>query len=216
MNKLVALSILLLSTQLVFAQLNKPVAAKLDSIYSDDQKYRMQFDSMMNKFGLQSKELHSLIVLMNQQDSINVVKVTTLLDKYGWLGADSIGTKGNYTLFLVIQHGNQAIQEKYLPMLQAAVKKGNAKGSELALLEDRVLLGQGKMQLYGSQISMDNQTQQYYVSPLADPENVDKRRAAVGLEPLAAYVKDWQIKWDVAQYKKDLPKYIELEKLIIK
>jgi hypothetical protein len=83
-------------------------------------------------------------------------------------------------------------------------------------MEDRVLLGKGKKQKYGSQISMDTETQSYYVSPLEDPDNVDKRRASVGLEPMAEYLKSWQIIWNIEQYKKDLPKYIELEKLIIK
>jgi hypothetical protein len=41
--------------------------------------------------------------------------------------------------------------------------------------------------------------------PLADPDNVDKRRAEVGLTPLAEYVKHWGIKWDVDDYKKQLP-----------
>ena len=216
MKKIFFLISFIFITQISFAQLNKPLVAKLDSVYRDDQKYREQIDSVINKFGLQSKEMHSLIVLMNELDSINLVKVKTILDKYGWLGADSIGKKGNYTLFLVIQHGDQTTQEKYLPMLKEAVKNGRAKGSNLALLEDRVLLGQGKMQIYGSQIGMDNETQLYYVSPLEDPDNVDKRRASVGLEPLADYVKGWQIIWNIEQYKKDLPKYIAFEKLIIK
>jgi hypothetical protein len=34
---------------------------------------------------------------------------------------------------------------------------------------------------------------------------MDERRAEVGLQPLADYVKFWNITWDVEQYKKDLP-----------
>jgi hypothetical protein len=41
---------------------------------------------------------------------------------------------------------------------------------------------------------------------LEDPDNVDKKRASVGLEPLAEYASNWGIVWDVEQYKKDLPK----------
>jgi hypothetical protein len=44
------------------------------------------------------------------------------------------------------------------------------------------------------------------VRPLEDPDNVDKRRAEVGLEPMVDYVSRWEIKWDVEQYKKDLMK----------
>lgn len=59
---------------------------------------------------------------------------------------------------------------------------------------------------------MDMKTQLYYVRPLEDPDNVDTRRLEVGLEPLALYVKTWQIKWDVEQYKKDLPKFEKMER----
>lgn len=127
-----------------------------------------------------------------------------ILDKYGWLGANEVGNQGNTTLFLVIQHSDKVTQEKYLPMMREAVKNGKAKGSSLALLENRVALRQGRRQIYGSQIGRNSETKAYYVYPLEDPDNVDKRRSEVGLEPLAEYVNQWQIKWDVEQYKKEL------------
>ena len=192
--------------------LNKPLVATLDSIYTEDQKYRQQIDGIEKKYGWDSKEMQDHWKIINEKDSINLIKVKAILDKYGWLGADIVGGQGNSTLFLVIQHSDQATQEKYLPMMRDAVKNGKAQGSSLALLEDRVALGQGKRQIYGSQIGRDNETQTYYVSPLEDPDNVDKRRAAVGLGPLADYVSRWQIKWDAEQYKKDLPKLEEKRK----
>lgn len=187
------------------ANLNRPLAARLDSIYAEDQKYRLKLDSVEKKYGWNSKEVDALWKIIDEKDAINLTKVKSILDTYGWLGADVVGGRGNTTLFLVIQHADQKTQEKYLPMMREAVKKGNAQGSSLALLEDRVALGQGKRQLYGSQIGQDPQTHKYYVSPLEDPDNVDKRRAAVGLGPLAEYVSRWQITWDVQQYKKELP-----------
>jgi hypothetical protein len=187
------------------ANLDKPLVAMLDSIYSDDQKYRLQIESIEKKYGLDSKEMKDHWKTIHEKDSMNLIKVTAILAKYGWLGSDVVGSQGNSTLFLVIQHADIATQEKYLPMMREAVKNGKAQGSSLALLEDRVALRQGKKQIYGSQIGRDPVTKNYYVSPLEDPENVDKRRASVGLQPLADYVSRWQIKWDVEQYKKDLP-----------
>jgi uncharacterized protein (UPF0335 family) len=191
------------------ANLNKPLVARLDSIQVEDQKYRQQIDGIDKKYGWDSKEMKDLLKIIGYKDSINLIKVKAILDTYGWLGADVVGQQGNSTLFLVIQHADQKTQEKYLPMMRAAVKNGKAQGSSLALLEDRVALGQGKRQIYGSQIGRDPDTQLYYVSPLEDPDNVDKRRAEVGLGTLAEYVNRWQIKWDVEQYKKDLPKLEE-------
>ena len=192
--------------------LNKPLVAILDSIYIEDQTYRKQIDGIEKKYGWESKEMKDHWKIINEKDSINLIKVKSILDKYGWLGADVVGGQGNSTLFLVIQHSDQSTQEKYLPMMREAVKNSKAQGSSLALLEDRVALGQGKRQIYGSQIGRDPETKIYYVSPLEDPDNVDKRRAEVGLGPLSDYVSRWQIKWDVEQYKMDLPKLEEKTK----
>ena len=186
------------------ANVNKPLTATLDSIHFEDQKYRQEIAGIEKKQGWESQEMQAHWKIIREKDSINLIKVKAILDRYGWLGADVIGQQGNRTLFLVIQHADQATQEKYLPMMREAVKNGRAQAGSLALLEDRVALGQGKRQIYGSQIGRDPQTQTYFVSPLEDPDNVDKRRAEVGLEPLADYVSRWQIKWDAEQYKKDL------------
>ena len=106
---------------------------------------------------------------------------------------------------MVLQHSDLKTQEKYLPLMRKAVTNGKAKPKHLALLEDRVALRQGKKQIYGSQISMNSQTNEAFIMPLEDPDNVDTRRGLVGLPPLADYVSVWGIKWDIEQYKKDLP-----------
>ncbi len=182
--------------------LNKPLAHKLDSILKEDQEGRMKIDGIQQKYGWDSKEMKALWKEINFKDSLNLIEITNILDEHGWLGADVVGQEGSSALFLVIQHSGLKVQEKYLPMMREAVKNGKAHGSSLALLEDRVALRQGKKQIYGSQISMNLVTKAYYVDLLEDPDNVDKRRAEVGLQPLAEYVKHWNIKWDVEEHKK--------------
>jgi hypothetical protein len=172
---------------------NRPLADQLDSIHSEDQKYRNMVGDIEKQYGYNSKEMQNLWKTINEKDSINLIKVTSILDKFGWLGPNIVGSAGNITLFLVIQHSNQKIQEKYLPMMREAVKNGSAQASALALLEDRVALGQGKKQIYGSQIHRDEQTGKYFVAPIEDEANVNIRRAAVGLEPLEHYAKQWNI-----------------------
>lgn len=187
------------------ANLDKSLVAILDTVYIEDQKYRQQIDQIEEKYGWQSKEMQDHWKIINEKDSINLIKVCKILDERGWLGPDVVGRQGSSAIFLVIQHSELAVQEKYLPLMRDAVKNKNAQGSSLALLEDRVALRQGKRQIYGSQIGRDESTGKHYVLPLDDPDNVDKRRAEVGLPPLADYVSNWQIKWDPAQYKLDLP-----------
>lgn len=189
--------------------LDKTLVATLDSIFNDDQNGRQQLKEVEAIYGVDSKELKAHWKMISEKDSINLIKVKTILDTRGWLGEDIVGEQGNTTLFLVIQHSDIKTQEHYLPMMRQAVKDGKAKGSSLALLEDRVALRQGRKQIYGSQINRDIKTQSFYVSPLEDPDNVDKRRAEVGLQPLAEYLLNWNLKWDVEQYKKDLPGIME-------
>ena len=191
------------------AKWDRALIATLDSIYAGDQNYRSQINEIGKKFGSESKEMKDHWKKISENDSLNLIKVKSILEKYGWLGTDVIGDRGTTTLFLVIQHSDQVTQEKYLPIMREAVQRGNARRSSLALLEDRVALKQGKRQIYGSQIGGDGVTQSYYVLPLEDPDNVDKRRAEVGLGLLSDYLRTWQIRWDIEQYKKDLT---ELEK----
>ncbi|MCC6726331.1 MAG: hypothetical protein IT258_17620 [Saprospiraceae bacterium] len=194
------------------ANFDKPLMAILDSIYYEDQHYRKQIDSISQQHGWESEAMKAHWAIIGEKDSINLIKVKKILDERGWLGRDIVGLQGNSTLFLVIQHSDQATQEKYLPMMREAAQKGNASPSSLALLEDRVALGQGKRQIYGSQIGRDQTTNEHYVRPLDDPDHVDERRASVGLGPLKDYVSRWKIVWDVEAYKKLLPELEEKQK----
>jgi hypothetical protein len=173
--------------------LNKPLARQLDSIYVEDQKYRLMMDNIEKQHGFKSKEMQDLWKVIMKKDSSNLVVITAVLDKYGWLGPDFVGDQGASTLFLVIQHSDTKTQVKYLPMMREAVKNGNARSENLALLEDRVALAQGKKQIYGSQIQQDPNTGKYFVAPIEDEPNVNKRRASVGLGPLEDYVRRWDI-----------------------
>lgn len=192
----------------VEASYNKDAKNQLEEVYKTDQGIRNEFIAAQKTYGYKSAKVDSLTKLMIYHDSLNTHTVIKILDKYGWLGEDEVGSKANLTLFLVIQHAKLKVQQKYLPMLRNAVKDGKAQASSLALLEDRVALREGNKQIYGSQLSsVPNKPEQYYLSPLIDPDHVDERRASVGLGPIAEYVKNWSITWNVEEYKKHLPEY---------
>lgn len=180
--------------------LDQNLVTQLNRIYDEDQKYRKQIDNIKEKFGHDSDEMNAHWELINKKDAENLLEVEKILDNRGWLGENIVGGKGNITLFLVIQHANMKTQLKYLPMMREAVKKGNANASNLALLEDRVALREGKRQIYGSQIHIDSKTGEHYVAPLIHPKSVDKRRAEVGLGKLADYLSHWNLVWNVEKH----------------
>lgn len=195
------------------ANYDKPLQKELLAIYTEDQEIRHEFMRLYKANGLKvNKQIDSIGKVMQHKDSINLVKVMKILDEKGWVGADLVGSQANQTLFYVIQHSDLKYQQKYLPMMREAVKKGNAKSANLAYVEDRVALREGGKQLYGSQIWTHPVTKKYFIAPLEDPDNVDKRRAEVGLGTLSDYAEKSNIVWNVEEYKKELPELIELTK----
>lgn len=191
------------------ANYDKELQSSLLTIFNDDQVIRHQYIAAQKEFGNDSKQVDSLIKIMIYNDSVNLIKVTEILDKYGWVGADKVGGQASHALFLVIQHSDLETQQKYLPIMRKAVENKKISANSLALLEDRVAIGEGKRQIYGSQIGYDEITKKYYVLPLYDPDNIDTRRQSVGLGSFTEYLKKWDIIWNVEEYKKDLQKIEE-------
>ncbi|MDX1628239.1 MAG: DUF6624 domain-containing protein [Fulvivirga sp.] len=187
----------------------KAIGSLLDSIYIEDQKYRDEIEEISERYGWESEEMQKHWAKITKTDSNNLVVVKQILDTHGWLSSEQIGSTANSTLFLVIQHSNQETQEKYLPMMRQAVKDNKANSQSLALLEDRIALGKGELQVYGSQIGKDSDTGEMFVLPLIEPELVNERRASVGLGPIEEYISHWNIEWDIEEYKKKLPERIE-------
>jgi hypothetical protein len=184
-----------------------PLQKELLAIYEDDQGIRMELMAVIQKEGMKSRAADSLGRIMAARDSVNLGKVKAILDEKGWVGPNKVGGQASMTLFLVIQHADIATQQKYLPMMREAVARGDADRSNLALLEDRVMLREGGKQRYGSQIGTDDSTRINYILPLENPDSVDVWRAEMGLGPLADYVKQWGIVWAPSEYKKaNIPK----------
>lgn len=171
----------------------------LDSIYSEDQHYRVQADSLQRLYKWNDPVLADCWKKIAAIDSSNVIAITQIIDKYGWPGKTRVGENGNIAVFLVIQHADLATQQKYLPTLLAAVEKGDATKDQLALLTDRVLTGEGKKQRYGTQIGMDTLTRKFFLLPTEEPETLDKRRREMNLGPIAEYLARWNIKWELTQ-----------------
>lgn len=203
MPKFIFIISLILAVIEVSAQskFNKELAARLDTIYHEDQSGRLKLDSLQKQFGWKSEQVQSLLPTMMIQDSINLVKVKNIIDTYGWLGPDEVGKQGAKTIFLVIQHADSLTQVTYFPLMQEAVKKGKAQPQDLALLEDRILTDQGKEQIYGSQVRT-NEAGKFEFFPIKDEANVNKRRAAVGLQPLEEYAKHFGIIYVLPKSKK--------------
>ncbi|HVI47533.1 MAG TPA: DUF6624 domain-containing protein [Chitinophaga sp.] len=175
---------------------NQELLYTLDSVYILDQRDRRMLEQQN---GAASPGVITLKKNIVVNDSLNLITVKAILDKHGWPPRSEIGDDGARTIFLVIQHADYLTQKQYLGRVKEAVDRKDIPSQFACLLTDRILMQEGKPQIYGSQVVRDSNTGKYIVYRLADPENVDKRRAAAGMIPIADYVRAWGITWKSAE-----------------
>ncbi len=169
---------------------NAKLAALLQKIGEKDQLYRDKYIAAEKKYGPNAKETLAIADSMVKSDKENITLVSKIIDEHGWLSSEFVGIEGSQNLFLVIQHADLKTQEKYLPLLQEAVQNGNANSIDLAYLEDRIAVRNGRKQRYGTQASWNAALQTYVIDPIEDEANVNKRRAALGMSTIEAYLKE--------------------------
>jgi len=113
--------------------------------------------------------------------------LTHIIDNYGWLGKSRVGDKANQAIWLIVQHAELNLQERYLPLLVESVQQGESEGWHLAYLQDRILMYKEQDQLYGTQSLWDDSLQKFKIYPIADIENVNQRRLELGLDSIEVY-----------------------------
>ena len=131
----------------------------------------------------------AILARMQAIDTANTERVRAIVRQYGWPGPELVGRDGAEAAFLLVQHADLAFQKEMLPLVARAYKSGGLSGQSYALLLDRVLVGEGKPQVYGTQAKRfeEWEGQEPVLEPIEDEANVDKRRAEVGLPPLSEY-----------------------------
>lgn len=115
-------------------------------------------------------------------DQANTARMKEIVAEIGWPTISKVGEDGSEAAWLLVQHADHdtAFQQNCLELMKAAV--GDIDKGDIAYLEDRILVGSGKPQLYGTQF--DGEKNNLVPRPIQDPKNVDKRRAEMGLGTL--------------------------------
>lgn len=161
--------------------MDEELRAELLARRNEDQRVRMASSPLVGQY----REIPPEIAEMMRVDEDNTAWLTELAARRGWPGRTLAGEDGAHAAWLLAQHADPGSQPAFLDLLRAAVAAGEASATDLAYLDDRVRMRAGQPQLYGTQFIHDQQG----LRPRAieDPENLDQRRASVGLGPFADY-----------------------------
>ena len=185
------------------------LVAVMDTIWYAEQRPIRLRDSLIAIHGTDSDLVKEQQQLYEWNHAINEKKVKEILDTYGWPSREMIGERGNWTICNVIQHSENEVRVQYLPMMRQAVKDKKLEARFLVRAEDRIATERGDLQIYGGQMKYYPETKSFNVWPVYDPVNIDKRRAEIGLEPIAEFLKNrFDFDWDLEEQIKRTEEFI--------
>ena len=173
----------------VVGQTNVELRDELLVLRESDQPGRMLIQDAIREHGHDSPEVQALWKEQLQKDAENLARLREMVSEHGWPGQSMVGRDGATAAFLILQHADHETQVEYLPLVKAAVEAGEIQRRHFALLQDRVLVGEDKPQIYGTQLYWDDTTGKCELFPIDDKAEVDSRRRDLGMVPLAEYVK---------------------------
>jgi hypothetical protein len=119
----------------------------------------------------------------------NAARLREIIEAHGWPGRRLAGEDGAQAAWLIAQHaiGEPGFQRQCLERLRGAADAGDVPAWQFAYLEDRIRMFEGRPQRYATQFDIDDDGRPVPYE-IEEPEGVDERRRAVGLEPLAEHL----------------------------
>lgn len=159
--------------------INKELAVELYHIYLKDQHAR----------GLGLKKIDEQLKNIDQE---NLRRVEEIILMYGWPIYSLVGETAAKGAFLVIQHSNAQVQQKYFMLVFDAAKNNEASKEWVALLLDRISVHKQGFQYFGTQVyqvrdSTTGRLGKYKYFPIQDETKVDSLRKSFDMIPLNEY-----------------------------
>ncbi|MFE7524233.1 DUF6624 domain-containing protein [Kitasatospora sp. NPDC057542] len=115
-------------------------------------------------------------------------RLAEIMAAHGWPTERTVGPEAARAAWLVAQHADRQldVQRRAVALMGEAVARGEASARDLAFLQDRLAVNEGREQRYGTQIGAvaDGRPVPW---PCEEPERLDERRAEVGIEPFDEY-----------------------------
>ena len=159
--------------------MDKKLAKKIDGMAKLDQKMRREVET-----GGQWN--YSI-------DKKNTGALKKIIRKHNWPTIELVGRKASNNAWLLVQHADydKSFQKKVLSILNKIIKKNPSSidKANIAYLTDRVLVAEGKKQLFGTQFYI-NRKNKLIPRSIRNERNVNERRVKYNLDPIEQYLAD--------------------------
>ena len=119
-------------------------------------------------------------------DAELTLELKQIVDQKGWPTIALVGMEASNGAMLILTHtADHAWQAKLLPQLEQLADARRIDASQLALVIDKELISEGKLQRYGTQFKFVNGEMAMY--GVEDPGGLDQLRARALLPPMKVY-----------------------------
>jgi Family of unknown function (DUF6624) len=158
---------------------NDPLRNQLLKMAEEDMRVREELAADGSLF----KGYHPRMESVHRE---NAARLRAILREYGWPGVKLVDKEGEEAAWLIVQHsiGEPDFMRSSLELLKTAAKNQQAPLWQIAHLEDRIRMFEGRLQLYGTSLDWDEQGQMSPYPAIENPGQVNERRASMGLPPL--------------------------------
>jgi hypothetical protein len=120
-------------------------------------------------------------------DVENTKRMKEIVKQIGWPTISKVGKEVSSDAWLLVQHSDHDVEfQAHCLELMREAPDGDVDKHDIAYLEDRIRVNQGQGQIYGTQFKQENQ--KHVPLSIEDEENVDKRRADMGMGPLSEQI----------------------------
>lgn len=179
----------LFNTGVCFAQTpDIELVEQINSRYKIDQAVQTNIVSSFQN-GASKEKIDELVKIQTETFKNHIPLLKRMIKNYGFPSFKLVGREASNQFFTMVQHADSDIefQKSFLKKAKKFVRKKQFDARNFAYLTDRVNLNSGKPQIYGTQATYD-ENGQAVPKNLKDAENVNKRRATVGLETIEVYL----------------------------
>jgi hypothetical protein len=167
----------------VSAQQYANIRAELVQMEKVDQDARLKCTN-----GTSDEQIKCLVEISKSIDEPNTTRITQIFDQIGFPNTAKVGKEGLQAFMTLLQHApTDELRVRSLKPITKAFKNKEIPPMAHANFVDRLRLHQGKKQLYGAGFEIKDG--KLVLSPTQDIKNLEKRRAKIGLPPMAEYIK---------------------------
>ena len=150
---------------------------------AEDDALRAQLDAAGDEYVRAGSADPQLVALRRKHNS----RLSQIIDEVGWPGLATAGPDGSDAAWRLAMFAldEPALQARCLQAMEDVVEEGDVLAWQPAFLLDRLLMQEGKEQVYGSQLVTSSGGDMFAPWPMQEPDTVDQRRSAIGAGTLA-------------------------------